>query len=222
MKVICKFCGDNTNSSSICQSCGRSVEDPNGLYRNEKTEDQDLNIYYQHQKKHTKKVPKSIVIISLILMFPIGVLLLYFSDFSKRTQIGLTIVGLLIICMVFLKVDFTQGTEDIVSESSTVSVAVAEVTEEKTDDILGVCIDRRALISTHALIKALGVYTINDIEVIEADKLYHLIIQNDQPLLLEVENGEMMRLSFLKNSQDTIILYDLKREGFINHLRDVY
>ncbi|MCH4889611.1 hypothetical protein EZV73_18660 [Acidaminobacter sp. JC074] len=90
----CDFCGDILEGDEkICPSCGRPVK--SAIIK----EAREVN----RPQENRKGIPKLIVILALLFMTPIGLILMPFSDFSRKVKtIFFIVIGAWIILSVFL------------------------------------------------------------------------------------------------------------------------
>jgi len=98
--MYCDFCGDVLGrDEKICPSCGRSIK---------QIESNEVRVKETTSTTHKGKgIPKLVVIIALIFATPIGVILMPFSDFSRKFKIVFfVIVGVWMLFSVILGLVF--------------------------------------------------------------------------------------------------------------------
>jgi len=198
----CKFCGDIVNpGDSVCQSCGRSVGQPEKHYRNDKLEkNDDLKEYYKSKTKR-KGIPKLVVFLLLLFFFPFGVIAFIFWDFKVSTKI-LFVLSLSLVIGFFM---FMVTESEVVTESVIVEEAVAIEEKHNTYDPLT---DESLVI-----LEALGLGTITSMSIDQSD----VIQVSDGTYTLEVVqlDGELLLVLYGGNQ-----LYNAT-DGFIQNIEDV-
>ncbi len=98
--MYCDFCGDVLKrDEKVCPSCGRAIK---------QVELNEVRVKETTSTTHKGKgIPKLIVIIALLVATPIGVILMPFSDFSRKFKIVFfVIVGVWMLFSVILGLVF--------------------------------------------------------------------------------------------------------------------
>lgn len=129
--MYCSFCGDDAGNHAICPSCGRKVNQSN----EPKIKETVPKISPVQRKVVTNtgtKVPKLLVVILLLFLPIIGLVLVPFSDFDKKTKIGIfVVIGLIFFVGMGL---FLLMTPSEISETNYEDEAIVEVKNEVVEE----------------------------------------------------------------------------------------
>lgn len=131
--MYCGFCGDDAGNHSICPSCGRKVGHQNEPERKEIREKKP-SVQRRVPAKTTTQVPKLLVVVLLVIFPIIGLVLVPFSDFDKKTKVGIFVVFgvifFIFIAFVLMMIPSTVSEYDYATEE-----VVVEVKEETPSEV---------------------------------------------------------------------------------------